>query len=109
MLLHYLQALMAASNATEEQRLALREDLRHQIADMRALEAAAAVGKAEQQQLLERLAALQSKERQCALSTVSDTQSVHACCMTAGCTCAMLCHAMPCHALTHCQAGAAWR
>lgn len=104
MLLHYLQALMAASNATEEQRLALREDLRHQIADMRALEAAAAVGKAEQQQLLERLAALQSKERQCALSTVSDTQSIHACGMTAGCTCAM-----PCHALTHCQAGAAWR
>lgn len=52
---------MASSNATEEQRRALREALKKQIADMRALEAAAEKDKAEQQELLARIAAMEGK------------------------------------------------
>lgn len=52
---------MASSNATEEQRRALREALKKQIADMRALEAAAEKDQAEQQELLSRIAAMESK------------------------------------------------
>eukprot|EP00878_Enallax_costatus_P003701 GHUV01003917.1.p1 GENE.GHUV01003917.1~~GHUV01003917.1.p1 ORF type:complete len:577 (+),score=222.07 GHUV01003917.1:120-1850(+) len=56
-----LESLMASSNATEEQRRALREALKKQIADMRALEAAAEKDKAEQQELLARIAAMEGK------------------------------------------------
>lgn len=52
---------MATSNATEEQRRALREELKRQIADMRALQAAAEVERKEQQDLLARIAAMESK------------------------------------------------
>lgn len=55
------QALMAASNASNEQRLALREDLKRQLADMRAMQEAAERAKAEQQELLARIAAMESK------------------------------------------------
>lgn len=54
---------MALSDATEEQRRALRDALKKQIADMRALEASAEKGKAEQQDLLARIAAMESKVR----------------------------------------------
>lgn len=56
-----LQSLMTASNATEEQRLALREALKGQIANMRALQAAAEKDKQEQQELLARIAAMEGK------------------------------------------------
>lgn len=56
-----LQALMAASNASNEQRLALREDLKRQLGDMRAMQEAAERAKAEQQELLSRIAAMESK------------------------------------------------
>jgi hypothetical protein len=52
---------MSASNATEEQRLALREALKGQIANMRALQAAAEKDKQEQQELLARIAAMEGK------------------------------------------------
>lgn len=52
---------MAASNASNEQRLALREDLKRQLADMRAMQDAAEKTKAEQQELLARIAAMESK------------------------------------------------
>ncbi len=58
-----VQALMAASNASNEQRLALREDLKRQLADMRAMQEAAERAKAEQQELLARIAAMESKVR----------------------------------------------
>lgn len=61
MLFLLLQSLMAASNATEEQRKALREELKSQIASMRALEEEAEKEKAEQQELLTRIAAMESK------------------------------------------------
>lgn len=54
---------MAASNASNEQRLALREDLKRQLADMRAMQEAAEHAKAEQQELLARIAAMESKVR----------------------------------------------
>jgi hypothetical protein len=57
----HAQALMAASNASNEQRLALREDLKRQLADMRAMQEAAERTKAEQQELLARIAAMESK------------------------------------------------
>jgi hypothetical protein len=56
-----VQALMAASNASNEQRLALREDLKLQLANMRAMQEAAEKAKAEQQELLTRIAAMESK------------------------------------------------
>ncbi|WIA28846.1 hypothetical protein OEZ86_011372 [Tetradesmus obliquus] len=56
-----LESLMTASNATEEQRLALREALKGQIANMRALQAAAEKDKQEQQELLARIAAMEGK------------------------------------------------
>lgn len=52
---------MAASDASNGQRLALREDLKRQIAGMRAMQEAAEVDKREQQELLERIAAMESK------------------------------------------------
>jgi hypothetical protein len=52
---------MAASNASNEQRLALREDLKRQIGDMRAMQEAAERDKAEQQELLARIAAMEGK------------------------------------------------
>lgn len=52
---------MAASNASNEQRLALREDLKRQLADMRAMQEAAEQTKAEQEDLLARIAAMESK------------------------------------------------
>jgi hypothetical protein len=52
---------MTASNATEEQRLALREALKGQISNMRALQAAAEKDKQEQQELLARIAAMEGK------------------------------------------------
>jgi hypothetical protein len=52
---------MTASNATDEQRLALREALKGQIANMRALQAAAEKDKQEQQELLARIAAMEGK------------------------------------------------
>jgi hypothetical protein len=52
---------MAASDATEEQRRALREELKGQIASMRALEEEAEKEKAEQRELLTRIAAMESK------------------------------------------------
>lgn len=52
---------MAASNASNEQRLALREDLKRQLADMRTMQDAAERAKAEQQELLARIAAMESK------------------------------------------------
>lgn len=54
---------MAASNASNEQRLALREDLKRQLADMRSMQEAAERAKAEQQELLARIAAMESKVR----------------------------------------------
>jgi hypothetical protein len=58
---------MTASNATEEQRLALREALKGQIANMRTLQAAAEKDKQEQQELLARIAAMEGKVgRMCA-------------------------------------------
>lgn len=56
-----VQALMAASNASNEQRLALRDDLKRQLANMRAMQEAAEKAKAEQQELLTRIAAMESK------------------------------------------------
>lgn len=56
-----MQSLMTASNATEEQRLALREALKGQIAHMRALQAAAERDKQEQQELLARISAMEGK------------------------------------------------
>jgi hypothetical protein len=55
------QALMAASNASNEQRLALREDLKRQLVDMRAMQDAAERAKTDQQELLARIAAMESK------------------------------------------------
>jgi hypothetical protein len=52
---------MAASNASNEQRLVLREDLKRQLANMRAMQEAAEKAKAEQQELLTRIAAMESK------------------------------------------------
>lgn len=69
---------MAASNATEEQRLALRQALKRQIADMRALEAAAEKDKAEQQELLTMIAAIQGKVRCIATSLKPDVHSQQA-------------------------------
>jgi hypothetical protein len=54
---------MATSNASNEQRLALREDLKQQLADMRAMQEAAERAKVEQQELLARIAAMESKVR----------------------------------------------
>jgi hypothetical protein len=54
---------MAASNASNEQRLALREDLKRQLADMRAMQEEAEKTKAEQEELLARIAAMASKVR----------------------------------------------
>jgi hypothetical protein len=54
---------MAASNASNEQRLALREDLKRQLADMRAMQEEAEKTKAEQEELLARIAAMESKVR----------------------------------------------
>ena len=52
---------MAESGRTEDQRRALREALRHQLADMAALQAAAEGERREQEELLARIKAMESK------------------------------------------------